>query len=136
MRRALPLVLLPLTLLLSGCCVWWDDDEEVPYHEVRVHNHTDRTVTIRYTAVIHVFSDTDDDGDTTYTHRTAKRSSDIPASGHQDIRVERTTLITIKADYEHLIHEFTADADSLCPCDVMIDMRIEDFVPSVAPANG
>ncbi|HEX3134978.1 MAG TPA: hypothetical protein VHX44_15535 [Planctomycetota bacterium] len=136
MRHALLILLIPLTLLLSGCCVWWDDDEEEPYHEVRVKNHTDQTVTIHYTAVVHVTWHTDEDGNHAYEYDHKDKSVDIPAGKHKDILVPREATVDIKGYYYGIEHHFTKSADSLCPCDLSITMDIDDFVPPTPAANG
>lgn len=140
MRHALLILMLPMTLLLSGCCVWWDGDEEEPYHEVRMKNNTDQTVTINYTAVVDVQWYTDADGDDYYTYDYQDRAVGIPAGKHKDIRVPRESEVEIKAIYNGIEHRFEKDADSWCPCDLTIPMDIDDFIPAVPPpmpvANG
>ena len=136
MRHALLILLIPLTLLLSGCCWWGDDSAEPPYHDVRMNNHSDRIVTIRYTAVVNVWWSTDADGNDTYSYDYSDRSTDIPGGGHQDIRVPRDGSVEIKAESNHVIHWFRKSADSWCSCDLTIDMQAEDFVPVMPVANG
>ena len=135
MRHALIILMLPITLLLSGCC-WWSDDEQRPYHEVRMENRTDQTVSIRYTAVTHVFRSTDDEGNDTYSYQYADRKIDLGAGTHSDLQVPLRSEVEIKADYNHIIHWFRKDADGGCPEALTITMEIDDFVPAMPAANG
>ena len=121
MRHALLILMLPTTLLLSGCC-WWNDDLEPDYHDLRVNNHTDQPISVRYTGVTS-WGDVD-------------RKVTVSAGGYQNIQVAREYEVEIKADYNHIIHWFTIDADGYCSCDLTVDMRVEDFVPAMPAANG
>lgn len=131
MRHARTILVAPLALALSGCC-YWDSDYDPPYHEVTVKNHTDQTVTIRYTAVTHVWQNDDD----SWYYRYADRVSDIAAGKSMEIRVPRDSDVEIKADYDDLIHWFRKDADRWCSCDLTITMEEEDFVPAMPVAHG
>jgi hypothetical protein len=126
MRHALLILLIPMTLLLSGCCSW-DEDSEPDYHELRVNNHTDLPISVRYTGVMHWGDDQATDVD---------RKVTVSAGGYKNIDVARDSEVEIKADYNHIIHWFSVDADSYCSCDLTIDMQIEDFVPAMPVSNG
>ncbi len=125
MRHALLILMLPLTLLLSGCC--WDDDLEPDYHDLRLNNHTDQPISVRYTGVTSW-------GDDQTSH--VERKVTIDAGEAKDIQVARDSKVKLKADYNHIIHWFTIDADGSCSCDLTLDMRAEDFVPAMPVANG
>ena len=126
MRHALLILLLPMTLLLSGCC-WWADDLEPNYHDLRVNNHTDQPISVRYTGV----TSWDDDQTTR-----VDRKVTVSAGSFTNIQVAREYEVEIKADYNHIIHWFTINADGYCSCDLTLDMRAEDFVPAMPVANG
>ena len=135
MRHARLALLLPLTLVLSGCC-WWSDDEEPPYHDLRVKNRTDQSVQISYTAVVGVWEYTDDAGNTAYNYSYDKKTSWVSAGKNKDIRVPRDSSVHFKATYNNIVHEFSEKADAWCSCDLSITMDIEDFVPPMPVANG
>jgi hypothetical protein len=126
MRHALLILMVPLSLLLSGCC-WWDEESEPDYHDLRVKNHTDLPITVRYTGVMHWSQD-----ETTHVDRTVT----VSAGGYKNIEVARESEVKIKADYNHIIHWFSVDADAYCSCDLSIDMHIDDFVPPIPVSNG
>ena len=130
MRHALLVLMFPTTLMLSGCC-WWDEEYEPDYHELRVNNHTDLPISVRYTGVM-------DWGDDEITY--VDRKVTVSAGGYKNLEVARESEVEIKADYEHIIHWFSIDADAYCSCDLTIDMDIDDFIPATPPpmpvANG
>lgn len=136
MRHALPILMIPLTLLLSGCCTWWSDDEEEPYHEVRVKNRTDTAVTIHYTAVVNVDWYTDEDGNDHYSYDYRNKTTEIEKGRHKDIKVPRESEVDIKAIYYGIEHRFIKDADAWCSCEYSISMDVDDFIPPVPVANG
>ena len=139
MRHARLALLAPLALTLSGCCDWWGDSEP-PYHDLRVNNRTDQTVTVRYDAVVDVTEHTDADGDLFYTYDVEGRTTRIEAGKHKSLRVPRDSEIQIQATYNNLVHQFVEDASAWCSCAVTISMDTEDFYPPLPPpmpvANG
>lgn len=136
MRHLRPALLLPAAVLLSGCCSWWSDDEEPPYHDLRVKNRTDQSITIRYTAVVGVWEYTDHDGNTAYRYSYDKKTSAIAAGRNKDIRVPRESTVRITATYDGIVQEFAEGADAWCSCDLSISVDPGDFVPAMPAANG
>lgn len=122
MRHALLILLLPMAMLLSGCCEWWsvvDSSQESSYDEVRVENQTDQTVIIRWAT-----------GSSTKDFRES-----IDAGSHKDIHLRRGS--DIKADYNHLIHYYDVESGAgSCPCERTVIIQADDFVPATPFANG
>lgn len=119
MRHALLIVMLPMILLLSGCC--WDcsDEEEAIYDYVRVENHTFVVVYIRWNTGLN--------GKDLY--------EPVSSGGYLNIKLSRGS--SIKADYNHVIHYYRVDAGSGSdPKNRTVIMEADDFVPTMPVANG
>lgn len=121
-------LLLPLLLLMTGCCVDSDDtyaddcecgwsdceeDEPEPSH-VRINNLTDQAVIVRYVSAGGV------------DYRTT-----IAVGGHLDYKAWPHND-AIKADYNHIIHWYDIPDQGA----VTIDIEADDFVPATPVANG
>jgi hypothetical protein len=122
MRHTLSILLIPWCLLLSGCCAWWDcpdELEESVYDHVRVENHTDQPVSIRWS---------------TGTGISDLRET-VSSGGYKNIYLRRHS--SIKADYNHIIHYFEVEAGSgPKPKQRTLILEADDFVPATPVANG
>jgi hypothetical protein len=106
MRLAIPL--LCVILICTGCF----DDGEDPTIQVRVINHTDQTITVRYV-----------------TPHGADNLSRIAPGGHLDFP---STGGEVKADYNHIIHYYSIGDDP----SVRIHVYAADFIPPLPFADG